>query len=272
MYAYDFEYDGKLLSDFGFMIATLGTQSGVNTTDAGSEITFVTSPMQAGKRFISGGTKYDKCLETSFQICKNPMLFDSGDMEITADEFRALSRWLNRREFLWFHASDWCDPEKARGWVRASFSLERIDASGVTYGIELKMQTDSPFCYGEEIVEELTFSSGSLSKTLIDKNDEIGEIFPQMTITCGAAGKITLSNSMTGCSCSVASCVSGEVLTFSGDTKIISSSSVTHNIAEDFNYDFFSIGNTYGNRENTITASKACTVEIRYRPIYKDTL
>lgn len=272
MYAYDFEYDGKRLSDFGFIIASLGEQSGVSTTDAGSEITFITSPMQAGKRFVPGGSKYDKCLETSFQICKNPMLFDDGEMEITADEFRALSRWLNRREFLWFHASDWCNPEKARAWVRASFSLSRVDASGVTYGIELKMQTDSPFCYGEEVVEELTFASGALTKTIEDKNDEIGITFPRMVITCGASGKLTLSNSMTGCSCSVSNCTSGEVLTFSGDTKIISTSNVAHDVVEDFNYNFFSIGNTFSNKVNSITSNKACTVELRYRPIYKDTL
>ena len=271
MYAYDFEYDGRMLSDFGFIIASFDKQSGVSTTDAGSEITFITSPIQAGKRFVLGGSKYDDCLETTFQICKNPALFDD-DMEITVDEFRALSRWLNRREFLWFHASDWVDPEKARSWVRASFSLTRIDVGGVTYGIELKMHTDSPFCYGREIVEELSFTSGSLSKVLVDENDEIGEMFPQVSIICGSAGTLTLSNDLTGCSCSINSCASGEVITLSGDTKIISTSNVAHNIVEDFNYDFFSIGNTYSNKENNITASMPCTVEIRYRPIYKDTL
>ena len=272
MYACDFEYDGKSLSDFGFVIATIGGSSGVKVADAGSEITFVMSPIQSGKRFIAGGSKYDKCLETTFQICKNPSLGCCGGLEISPEEFRTMSRWLNRREFLWFRAMDWFDPGSARAWVRASFTLSRVEVDGVTYGIELRMQTDSPFCYGDEIVEHLNFTSGALSAALIDENDEIGETYPALTITCGDAGTLSLSDDITECSCSIDNCVSGEVITFSGDTKIIASTNVAHDIVNDFNYDFFRFGNTYDNTENVITASMPCTVELRYRPIYKDTL
>lgn len=45
-----------------------------------------------------------------------------------------------------------------------------------------------------------------------------------------------------------------------------------HDIVNDFNYDWFSIGNTYESQENVVTATMPCEMTIRYRPIWKDTL
>ena len=153
MYADDFEYDGKHLSDFGFMVCTLGDGGGTETNEKGSEITFHLTPSRGGRRFYSMGSEYETCLSTSFQICKNPEFYRDDEMVITSEEFRSLARWLNRREFLWFHSFDWCEPEKQLPWVRATFTLSKIDFGRETIGIELNMITDSPFGYGEEIEE-----------------------------------------------------------------------------------------------------------------------
>ena len=53
---------------------------------------------------------------------------------------------------------------------------------------------------------------------------------------------------------------------------IISTSRASHDIPNDFNYEFFCFGNTIDERENQITASIPCTVSLRYRPIRKDTI
>jgi len=45
-----------------------------------------------------------------------------------------------------------------------------------------------------------------------------------------------------------------------------------HDVVNDFNYDWFSIGNTYDNVENIIHASLPCEVTVRYKPIWKDTI
>ena len=274
MYAYDFEYDGKLLSDFGFVICHFDTNSGTSTADKGSEISFTTASAHSGKRFYKVGTEYKKCLTTTFQIMKNPDLGLDEDEVITADEFRQLSRWLNRREYLWFHAFDWCDPEVFRPWVRASFTLTRIDIGNETVGIELDMETDSPFGYGDEIETEIAFTAGELSQTFYDRNDEIGDCYPELTITCGQAGTLTLEDDVTGCACTIENCVSGEVITLSGETMIISTSNTVHaaTLANDFNYDFFRFGNTLDERTNVFTASMPCTVVLKYRPNKKDTI
>lgn len=274
MYAYNFEYDGELLSDYGFIICHFDSKGGTNTADTGSEITFETAQAQFGKRYYTVGTEYGKCLSTTFQICKDPNSHTDEEMIITSDDFRVLSRWLNRREYLWFHAFDWCNMEATRPWVRASFTLKRIDAGNETVGIELDMTTDSPFGYGEPVVKELVFSAGDLSKTFRDESDEYGETYPELTVTVGASGTWSLADDVTGCSCEVENCVNGEVLHFSGESMIIETESVTHaaTIANDFNYDFFRFGNTTEGRLNTITAGGPCTVELRYRPILKDTI
>lgn len=274
MYAYNFEYDGKLLSDFGFMICHFDSAGGAETTEKGSEIHFETAPAHSGKRNYVVGTEYDNCLQTTFQICKDPSITPEDEMVIADDEFRALSRWLNRRQFLWFHSYDWCNPEVTRPWFRASFTLSRIDLANETIGIELEMHTDSPFGYGDEIVKTFNFTSDSLSQTFYDESDEIGEMYPELVVTCNAGGTWTLANDMTDCSCEVENCTNGEVLTFGGDTMTIDTSSVVHanTLANDFNYDFFRFGNTYDSRLNTFTATIPCTVRLRYRPIIKDTL
>ena len=274
MYAYNFEYDGQLLSDFGFVVCSFGTSSGTTNGNSGSEIAFETVPVQLGKRFYKTGTQYKECLSTSFQICKDPDLYNGDDAYVTEDDFRRLSRWLNRREFLWFHAFDWCTPDVKQPWFRASFTLKKIDYDFGTVGVELKMITDSPFGFGDMETKTLTFAAANDEAAFRDQNDEIGDTYPELTITCGASGTLKLEDDVTGCSCEIENCVSGEVIHFTGETMIVETNSVTHalTLANDFNYDFFRFGNTYDNRENTITASIPCTVEIKYRPIIKNTL
>ena len=271
MYAYDFEYDGKLLSDFGMIVGDLSGGSSGNG-DRGSEISFNLVPSHYGKRFFVAGLQYENCLSASFQICKNPEYFSDSGMIITNEEFRALSRWLNRKKFLWFRSFDRCEPQKEKPWFRASFTLTRIESGRDTIGVELNMITDSPFGYGEEETVTLSFTSGNLTKYVYDQSDEIGELYPLTTITASQSGSITLTCDVTGCSTTVANCVSNETVTLSGDSMIVSTSNTNHDIANDFNYDFFSIGNTISNRKNTITASAPCTVVLKYRPILKDTL
>lgn len=274
LYAYNFEYDGQLLSDFGFVMCSFGTSSGTESGSTGSEISFSTAPVQLGKRFYKTGAQYKNCLSTSFQICKDPDLYFGNDAIITEEDFRRLSRWLNRTEYLWFHAFDWCTPEVTLPWFRASFTLTRINIDSETVGVELKMTTDSPFGYGDLITKTFTFEAANDEVALRDLNDEIGDTYPEVTITCGAAGTLTLEDDITGCSFEVENCVSNEVIHLSGETMVIETDSVTHmaTLANDFNYDFFRFGNTYDNRENTITASMPCTVEIKYRPIIKSSL
>lgn len=269
MYALDFEYDGQHLSDFGFIICDFSYASGATTATAGSQLEFHKVSRNRGKTFGLTGTKYYECISTSFDICKDPRIHD--DLVITDDECRDLVRWLNRGEFLKFQI---VKEEKFEGdycWYEASFNIEKIKIREKLCGLTLKMETNAPFGYGEKVYVYFDNRKESDVFSIYDLSDEIGYIYPDIVISCKVDGDVILSNSLTGCSTTIANCSVGEVITIHGDTQILTSSNPDHKIGNDFNYDFFSIGNTYGNTLNTITVSPQCIAEFWYVPIVKAT-
>ena len=278
MLATDFEYDGAKLSDFGCMICEFDSSSGASEISIGSEITFNTVSKFSGKKWGLASTQYDTCIEASFSICKNACDY-IDDMAFTSDEFRKLVRWLNRREFLKIQFlyededEDTDSEDDSSGYgtnchYYASFNISKITINGIIYGAALTMITNAPFGYAEEVSETLTMSA-NVTYSLTDTSDEIGYIYPSMVITCKSSGTLTLTNSSQDCSMEITNCTSGEVITIDGDALIISSSSSSHDICNNFNFDFFKIGNTYDSSENSITSSLACTIVFTYEPIIK---
>lgn len=269
MYALDFEYDGQYLSDYGFIICDFNSSSGVTIASAGSKITFNTIPRNNGKTHSLISTQYDECIQTKFDICKNPDIYD--DLCITNDEYRDLMRWLNRQEFLKFQVLDEDDKERESCYYEASFNIEKIKINEILYGISLTMETNKPFGYGYEQYVSWTVSDTSKTYLLSDMSDEIGFTYPSMVITCNASGDLSVHNEMENCTMVIKNCTVGEVITIDGDTHIITSSLNSHHIYEDFNFEYMRIGNEINNRNNRISATLPCKLEFRYTPIIKDT-
>lgn len=268
MYAIDFEYDGRYLSDFGFIVCDFNPSSGADVVSAGSMLTFNTTPRHYGKKYGLTSTAYDGCIEMTFDICKNPDIFDLEDREITREEYRHLVRWLNRREFLPFHITG---VDCSTWWFNASFNVEKIKINEILYGLELTMVTDSPFGYGKEISTTFNVTDTNEEFVLHDYSDEIGYLYPNVAITCKADGTLAIDNADSGSSTVIKNCTTGEVINFYGDTQIVTSSNEDHKIYNDFNFDFFKISNSIKNRKNRISASQPCEITITYRPIIKDT-
>ena len=99
MKAFNFEYDGLLLSDLGYVICSFGDK-GLETISNGSKISFNTTPILNGNQYLLTHTNYEECLEIPFAICKDSCSTKSGDVEpIKADEVSQIMRWLNRKSF-----------------------------------------------------------------------------------------------------------------------------------------------------------------------------
>ena len=269
MYALDFEYDGQYLSDHGFIICKFGSSSDVDVLSAGSKITFNKISRNNGKSFSLTGSQYDECIQATFEICKNPKLYDN--LYITNDEYRHIMRWLNRRDFLKFQMLNEYDKDQEACYYDASFNIDKIMIKNKLYGMQLTMETNKPFGYGREQIVSWNISDTSKSKVLTDVSDEIGYIYPSMTITINRSGNLSIYNELEDCRMEIKNCTFGEVITIDGDTHIISSSLNSHHIYDDFNFEFFRIGNTINNRNNKISVSLPCKLEIRYSPIIKDT-
>ena len=269
MYAEDFVYDGTSLSSLGYVICNFGGSQDLQTVSAGSVITFNTVSRHRGKINSLTGTQYDQCIETSFQICKNPC--ENTDLTITDSEYRSLMRWLNRHQFLQFNFV--YDDGRDTCYYDASFNINKILSDDRLYGLELSMQTNRPFGYGQEVSVTQTISGGSGgSLTVNDYSDEIGYTYPDITITLSASGDLTVKNTTLNSTMVVKNCASGEVITINGSAMTITTSSTSHHyFYNDFNYEFLKIGNSYPDiRSNTITVSLPCTIQLSYKPIIKN--
>lgn len=268
MYATDFEYDGKFLSDFGFIVCRFDSGYGTQTISSGSEITFNKVTRNQGKVHSLTSAKYSECIQAAFQICKNPC--NNKNRPITSDEHREVMRWLNRREFLTFQPFSNAEYDADNIYFNASFNVNKIMIEGKHYGYELTMETDKPFGFGSLRSIKWTIKNSTQVNNLKDYSDEIGFVYPNVKVVCKAAGDLIIENVNEDCNMVIKNCKSGEVIAVFGDTQIITSSLSNHDIASDFNFDFLRIGNRYDNRDNKITVSLPCEITISYYPIIKD--
>lgn len=264
MYVKDFTYDGTALSSLGYTVCSFDN-GGERAT--GSEITFETAPIQKGAKHLLADYKYDKCLETTLYICKNPCGVEAQtDLIINPTEFSTLARWLNKKNFrpLVFDATGWTGIT-----FEASFNVSAVLVGGDMYGLELAMRTNKPFATLAEVTNTLTFTADALTKTLTDASDEIGYIYPtSLEVTCGASGNLSITNAIENRTTIVKNCSANEKITFAYPS-ITSSNSGHTTLPDDFNYIFPRVANTSASKVNSITASMACTMVIKYKPIIK---
>lgn len=270
MYAIDFNYDGLSLSDFGFIICDFSPSDGANILDDGTLLQFSKVSYHSGKRWGLTDTKYESCIQTTFDVCKNPDTINPDEMRITDDEYRDIVRWLNRREFkrLYFIYDD--TENKDFRYYNASFNISKIKIAEVLYGIRLTMETDKPFAYGSEVKNNWSVANSTTRFKLTDLSDEIGYIYPTVKITCNQAGDLSIYNDRDSRTVVINNCSAGEVIIINGEIQTISSSLNAHKISNDFNYEFPKIINTMDNRDNYYRFSLPCSVEISYLPIVKD--
>ncbi len=110
--------------------------------------------------------------------------------------------------------------------------------------------------------------------SLNDTSYEEGYIYPQMEITIGDINdksvnerNLAIHNSIENREMYIANVSTGEVITL--DYPVIQSSDSSHNIQNDFNWNFFRVANTYENSRNDLVITLPCSIKIKYSPIVK---
>lgn len=257
----DFEYNGIKLSELGYRICSFDQNS--NNTSS-STLTFNTISNGSGSRFYLVNSTYQECLEITFSICKSAC--SSNEREISLKEYAELLRWLNRKEFCKFKllADEYMDI-----YFEGSFNVSKREASGKIIGLDLTFISNSPFGMHENKKFIFEAKTSNSSFVFYDISEEEGSIYPHMNITIAASGDLMIKNSQYDEAMVIHNCIQGEVI--SSDYPMISSSSAVHTqtLANDFNWSFFKISNTFRNRKNELTVSLPCTIEIVYSPITK---
>ena len=260
----DFEYDGLLLSDFGYIMCSFDS-NGLETITNGSNITFNTSPILKGGKHILTSIKYEKCLTTTFEICKNPChINEQQDSYFTVEEMSALTRWLNRQEFLKFKL---IKDGYENIYFEGSFNVSKIMLNDCVIGFELELITNRPFALYEDVKKTFRITRNNQVEIFKDISDEIGYIYPKVEVTCNTGGTLIIHNAIENRDTIVKNCRAGEVITM--EYPVISSSIPSHQIQNDFNYNFFRISNTFSERINKLTFSIPCTMKMTYQPIKK---
>lgn len=154
MKAHDFEFDGKRLSDFGFIVCNFDDK-GLKTISNGATITFNTIPTLNGSYHKLASSVYEDCLETTIQICRNPC---NGDiMEISSATFRSITGWLSRKKFLKFKI---LDEDNIDLYHEAVINIGKIELDGKLIGLELEIRTNRPFALKEPQTITITCEDG----------------------------------------------------------------------------------------------------------------
>lgn len=266
----DFEYDGKRLSDFNSVLSS-DSGNGVQTVNAGNTIDFQTVELPFLKKVKTTKNKYGEMLTATLSIVKNPC--DSRYV-YTQNEANGIYRWLNRMEFASF-TPIYEDENWSQVFYHASFNVSTKRIGNDIVGFDLEMITDSPFAYYKEMVFSKTAVTSSNTLAFNDSSDEAGYQYPTVTIKCNAAGTLTFSNTADPDNdVVVKNCLKNEVITFSGDTKSISSSVAHTTLYDDFNYKYprvvnFVEKNSKDVRRNEYSTSISTDVTITYSPICK---
>lgn len=261
MKTFDFVYDNKKLSDFGMIVCNFGSK-GLETKTNGSEITFNTVPTLGGAEHKLTSVEYENCLETTMQICK----YSCGNdiEEIASSEFRDITKWLSRKNFLKFKL---LNERYIDLYYEAKIDISRIELDGRLIGLELNIFTNRPFALKEPRTININNLITNGTHSFNDTSYEEGHIYPHTEITITESGNLDIYNALENRNTCIANCIAGEVIVM--DYPIIQSSISSHNIQNDFNWNFFRVANTYDNSRNDLTISIPCRIKIEYSPIVK---
>lgn len=264
MYAIDFEYDGQYLSNYGFIICDFDFSSGAKETTVGSNIVFNKTSIDKGQKYYLSSSQYDECFSTTFDICKNPDIYDTEEMKISQLEYSELANWLNRKSFYPFSilVDDNCP-----FYYNVSFNISQIRINEILYGLRLTMETDAPFAFKQPQHIEITNKISNGKHSILSVSDDEGYIYPHTEITINQDGTLKIINSQGNRITQIKNCSVGEVITM--DYPIIQSSKPSHKIQDDFNWNFIQISNSYRNNINELTISIPCQINMTYSPIAK---
>lgn len=264
MTVFDFEYDGTRLSDLGYVICNFNGM-GIETVSNGSKIAFKTVPLYYGRHHALTHSVYEECLTATFSICKNPCTSTNNTFEyILTDDIRMISRWLNRKEFCKLRLLS--DGYKDI-YFEGSFNIDLIRNGRNVIGLQLTFTSNRPFAIHDTISYSFIVNDVNAQYTIIDTSDEIGYIYATFKITCIEDGDLIIFNDIENISTVITNCKQGEVLHI--QHPIITTTLISHDVCNDFNYSFPRIANTPTNNVNNFKFSIPCNVTVEYSPIVK---
>lgn len=266
MFATEFIFDGVSSYDFELILCSFdGNRNG--SFSPGSKIEFTKFKSPNSYNWMKISSTYNEPLTFTFQLCKHPC--HSNRRPFSEREAAFIVRWLVRKEFKYLQFVQ-------RGYEDVYFNVqlnvEKYMVGGYCYGFIVNATCDAPFAWSEPKRLKITTSNPIVD--LYDDSDELGELKPTMEIDVKKAGTISIENSLTNKKMVINNCLLNEHIIID-DMKITSSECAPNDTGygytgkhktffDDFNWEWFTIGNTMRNTLNKITASN-CDVVMNWR-------
>lgn len=268
MYIKDFEYDGRRISDLGYIVCNIGSGSSVNEIDIGCNITFNTVKNNHSFVYSSTSATYENVFTTSFQIAKldNCVIED----HISPLEEREINRWFSKKEYKKFKPL-LDEKDDLDICFYGSFTVKPVTLGTDTIGFTLEFTGNSPFGYAEPIKSKHMILNTDDEMILYGDSDEITTIYPKVDVRCFSNGTLDIENKLTGNIVHIDNCENGETITIDGEYGIIHTDSDIHQktLYSDFNYSYLDILADEHGSENAYSISLPCEIIISYSPIRK---
>lgn len=272
MFVTDFEYADKRLSDFGYVMCHINTDSGIRDVDIGCDITFNTVKNNHSSVQYITSSSYDNVYSMSFDIIKSKCGRDRDDIYLTSEEVRRLITWLNRREYRKLKLINNVNTDMNINYY-GSFNVKQIMMGDNIIGLSLTFTSNAPYGFADEINMDYDIEFENEHFYISGDSDEIGTIYPNVIITFKQdCDEFSILNVTTGTTLFLKNCLRNETITIDGEHKVIFSNSSEHTntLYNDFNYEYLDIlVKDDGFNENQYEVSAPCLISFKYSPIRK---
>ena len=257
VYGCKFSYNGINSTEMNVMTCDIDGNTGLIETPSGSALELSTVKPVCADKWHFYNAQYSEPLSYSIHLMK------TGFTPFTVDEITKINRWLMRKDG--YHPFSFTDSAYgAITFFATAVSGSIVSSSNKNIALKYDFKTNAPFGYGDEI----TVSFGGSGNFLLENtSSENGYIYPSMVILSNSNSDIEISNN--GRITKIEKCLKGEKITLNNEYKIISSSNVQHDLANDFNYKWFRLSRNDDAIENNITVKGDCTIQLTYRPVIK---
>ncbi|MCD7996343.1 MAG: hypothetical protein LUH21_03820 [Clostridiales bacterium] len=201
---------------------------------------------------------YNKPMEFTLQ------LVNENGSNITPEEERALCRWLCQRgKYQWLYIQD---ERYSDIWIRCVIHSPQIWVVSNLVGMQFTVTTSSSVAFSEEYeyIYKIT-DDNKLIKNLYIYNDEELPIYPSIELTMQESGNLEIRNDADTSDyfTKINNVIAGEIIKLESDT--IESSSIAHNIIDDYNLKPLRLYN----ENNNLQVNLKCSVIIKYREYRK---
>jgi hypothetical protein len=244
----DFIFDGKLLSDFGYIAIQ---QDSEETPDV-SAMKFDTIQGARTDKAHRVSYNYEQNYTTTFTLIKNSCDLEGDDLGfLNTYEISELTRWLARKQYKWFREIDDNEENEDDIWYEVQNRITKEYVGENVVGLNITVEANTPYGYTREI--SVVKDDVTEPFELYVSSDEEGYIYPDIVISITTPGTLVINNENEDRATRIKNCTVGETITIYGDDlQQIVSSIADRDFSNDFNYVFPRLCNLYEQGGNVL--------------------